>query len=244
MSTPDDPSGTDASAVEVGKLVVRAHQGDRAAESALIARTRPAVLRMLERRMGNRSDAEDCTQEALEIVLSRIRGVGLEHPETVGAFIVATARNVAIAHRRLDARRKTTPDSDAIDATADASPGFVDELDRERLGRAVRELVNELPLARDRDLLVRHYLLDESRESLCARYDLDPPHLARVLHRARQRFREILERSGSKLGSLEIGVLMLLALNPGESGPGTRTADTLSGMAQVSIAVRGVLHGA
>jgi RNA polymerase sigma-70 factor (ECF subfamily) len=53
-----------------------------------------------------------------------------------------------------------------------------------------------MPTARDRDLLVRFYLNDESKEDICASLDLTDEHFNRVLFRARNRFRELLERRG------------------------------------------------
>jgi RNA polymerase sigma-70 factor (ECF subfamily) len=61
----------------------------------------------------------------------------------------------------------------------------------------VRRLIRELPTDRDRQLLLRYYVSEEEKESLCADLGLDSLHFNRVLFRARQRFKEILERSRS-----------------------------------------------
>jgi len=59
----------------------------------------------------------------------------------------------------------------------------------------VRRLIGELPTDRDRQLLLRFYVGEEDKERICADLGLDSLHFNRVLFRARQRFKELLERS-------------------------------------------------
>jgi hypothetical protein len=44
--------------------------------------------------------------------------------------------------------------------------------------------------------LVRYYLDDESKEEICAALGLSDEHFNRVIFRAKNRFRELLERRG------------------------------------------------
>jgi RNA polymerase sigma-70 factor (ECF subfamily) len=58
----------------------------------------------------------------------------------------------------------------------------------------VRKLIGELPTDRDQQLLLRFYVAEEEKETICAELGLDSLHFNRVLFRARQRFKELLER--------------------------------------------------
>jgi RNA polymerase sigma-70 factor, ECF subfamily len=53
-----------------------------------------------------------------------------------------------------------------------------------------------MPVARDREILVRFYLDDEERETICRELGLSEEHFNRVIFRARNRFRELLEHRG------------------------------------------------
>ena len=51
-----------------------------------------------------------------------------------------------------------------------------------------------MPVARDRDLLWRYYVLEHDKVSLCHAYTLSFEHFDRVVHRARIRFKELVEK--------------------------------------------------
>jgi RNA polymerase sigma-70 factor (ECF subfamily) len=53
----------------------------------------------------------------------------------------------------------------------------------------------ELPSARDRQLLYRFYLGEEDKERICVDLKLTSLQFNRVLHRARERFRELYQRA-------------------------------------------------
>ena len=62
------------------------------------------------------------------------------------------------------------------------------------------QLVAEL---RDRQVLVRYYLRDEDKATLCHDLGLSDEHFNRVLHRARERFRALL---GRRYAIAEVGL--------------------------------------
>ena len=55
-----------------------------------------------------------------------------------------------------------------------------------------------MPSARDRTILVRLYLDEEDKDVICRELGLSPAHFASVLHRARQRLKDMLEAEGLK----------------------------------------------
>jgi RNA polymerase sigma-70 factor (ECF subfamily) len=57
----------------------------------------------------------------------------------------------------------------------------------------VRRLIGELDTDRDRQILYRFYIAEEDKERICADLELSSLHFNRVLFRARQRFKELLE---------------------------------------------------
>jgi RNA polymerase sigma-70 factor (ECF subfamily) len=170
-------------------LALKIGQGVRAAEQALVARYGPPLHFMLKQRTRDAELALDIRQDALRIVIEKLRAGTLEQPERLGGYLRGVALKLCGAQKRKDSRRATTADSDAIEAMGD-----------EQLKRSVRELLAELTTPRDRDILTRVYLLEEDKETVCTALGVDSLHFNRVLFRAKQRFRELLVRAEQRAG--------------------------------------------
>jgi RNA polymerase sigma-70 factor (ECF subfamily) len=181
-------------------LVERIRQGDVMAEEQLARRYGPKLEYILRRHAREPSLAADLRQEALIVVIERLRETGLEEPDKLAAFLHQTAVNLALGEARTYYRRNTWPNSEALDRAATSEPLIADRIEREELARLVKRLLDELNQPRDRDILRRFYLGEEPKESICATLELTAAHFDRVLYRARKRFREILEnRIGKNL---------------------------------------------
>jgi len=88
----------------------------------------------------------------------------------------------------------------------------VKDLEVDQWARLVKQLLQQVPLARDRELLVRFYLDEESKQELCQAFGLTELHFNRVIHRARDRFKDLLQRRGlTKSDFLSIATILLLA---------------------------------
>jgi RNA polymerase sigma-70 factor (ECF subfamily) len=170
-------------------------QGVRAAEQALVARYGPPLHFLLKQRTRDSELALDIRQDALRIVIEKLRAGTLEQPERLGGYLRGIALKLCGAQRRKESRRATRTDSEAIEAVADAEADPVEHLSDEQLKQTVRQLLAELSTPRDRDILTRVYLLEQDKDTVCAALDVDALHFNRVLFRAKQRFREVLVRA-------------------------------------------------
>ncbi|MEO0366438.1 MAG: sigma-70 family RNA polymerase sigma factor [Pseudomonadota bacterium] len=177
-------------------LAERIADGDRSAEQELVVRYSRPLLYMLRRRAGDADLAEDLHQDVFRVVIERLRDRGINEPEKLAGFIQSTGRNLLIGEIRRSQRRRTYTDSDAIDASADtvSSTQFSETNDAQE-ATAVRELLDELRPERDRAILIRFYLQQEDKASICSALDLTDLHFNRVLYRAKKRFRALLESS-------------------------------------------------
>jgi RNA polymerase sigma-70 factor (ECF subfamily) len=52
-----------------------------------------------------------------------------------------------------------------------------------------------MPVERDRELLIRFYVYDQDKQEICRELGLNSLHFNRVLFRAKNRFRKLLEKS-------------------------------------------------
>ncbi len=176
-------------------LAARIRNGSRDAEEAMIRRYGAGLLYLLKRRTRDPELALDLRQDTFRIALEKLRNSPLKEPEHLAAYLRGVALNLLIAQRRKDTRRATTADSDAIETIADECGGPFDNVSREQVRAAVDTLLRELGTPRDREILTRVYIEEHDKDAICAALGVDSLHFNRVLYRAKQRFRELLERA-------------------------------------------------
>lgn len=190
----------EAPAGDLSVLVLRIQAGDPDAENELVVRFSQGLLLMLRRLVRNPALADDLHQETLALVLAKIRRGEVREPEKLPGFLRSTARNLFIADRRKEARYRAL-DEDAEDgihpapALADRGPAPLERVLAEEEARQVQRLLAELRFDRDRQLLLRFYLSDESKEEICSDLEIEPQRFNKVLFHARERLRELWERA-------------------------------------------------
>jgi RNA polymerase sigma factor (sigma-70 family) len=173
-------------------LVAAIGQGDRQAESALFERYYKQTLFLLERKTGDPDQAQDLCQEALLIVIERLRSQPLDDPERLATFLYSTAINLHIGERRKAVRRKTHTDQELMGRVLDKGPSQLKILINERASIAVRQLIAAMDNIRDRRLLYGYYIEEKDKDDLCAELELSQRHFDKVIFRAKQRFKELL----------------------------------------------------
>ena len=175
-------------------LVERIRAGQRSAEAELVSRYSRAIMLMLERRTGDIQRAEDVHQDTFCIVLQRLRTRGIDDPASIASFLHSTAINVLIGDYRKESRRRTYPDSDLVQRQKDRKSDQLRQLIRDEADSAVRAVVLELGSQRDREILYRFYILQQEKPVVCKALNLTSEHFDRVVSRARQRFRRLIEK--------------------------------------------------
>ena len=201
---------------EIARIVAEALTGDRQAEGRMLQALRPGVLAVLRFGAFHRwIDAEDLTQETLQVVVERVRARTIDDPRKVFAFAAATARNLALNAARKMLRQQTVVDSELVDELAqnlEMEQSDLSDADDRQLAQAVAQLLEELPTERDRQLLMRFYLDGIDKQQLCQELGLSPKHFDRVLMRARSRLRTIIERRAPHLALFPRITAILLPL--------------------------------
>lgn len=193
-----DPQESQVDAQISIDLARRIGSGDRSAEQELVERYGRALLYLLKRRTRDPELALDLRQDTFRIAIEKLRAGEIQEPERIAAYLRGIALNLVVGDARKNVRRQTTVDSEAVDVAADEDGGPPEDVAREQTRQAVRALLDELPVARDREILIRVYLEEEDKESICGRLGVDSAHFNRVLFRAKQRFRELLARAEQK----------------------------------------------
>ncbi|MEM7764748.1 MAG: sigma-70 family RNA polymerase sigma factor [Pseudomonadota bacterium] len=174
-------------------LVSRIASGDTRAEHELVARYSATLLTVLRKRCGSLEQAEDARQDALLVVLQRLRGDGIDDPNKLTAFIHKTAINILIGDQRKAKRRNTTPSTDIVETTTDDGMNQLHAIIREESRSAIRDVVQEINNDRDREIIFRFYIKDQGKFEICKVLELSATHFDRVISRARSRFRGYIE---------------------------------------------------
>lgn len=201
---------TRANVVEIGKryssleeearvaagIANRIRNGDVEAESELVDRYSRGLRYLLARRIGDDERARDLLQDTLCIAIEKIRTRRLDDPERLAGYLRGIAVRVALNAGR---QRNKEPYSIGVQATAtipDDQPRQFQQISKAETVTAVRKLLQLMPVDRDKDLLVRLYVYDQDRSEICRALGLSSLHFNRVLYRAKNRFRALLEETG------------------------------------------------
>jgi RNA polymerase sigma-70 factor, ECF subfamily len=181
---------------ELERLVREAADGDQRAEAEIVSRYARGV-RVLVARHCRPSDpmVDDIAQDVLRTLVEQLRKGAIRDAASLPGWLQTCAIRAATAEYRHRSRHPEQPFVAEAEVEA-PDPDVGAELDRTANTRRVRALVAALPVARDREVLVRFYLREQDKEQICAELGIDDEHFRRVLHRARSRLRELMNDSG------------------------------------------------
>ena len=191
----ETPQRAEAPAGSSTELIERIRGGDPEAEAELVERFSRGLTLMLRRLASDPSLADDLHQEALALVLEKARRGEIREPEGLAGFVRQVARNLLIADRRKEKRYHSLGDDPPPEPASAGEPDQVRQVLRGEEARQVRRLLGELRFERDRQLLVRFYLSDQDKEDICAELGIESERFRKVLHRARERLRQLWEHS-------------------------------------------------
>ncbi len=178
-------------------LVLAIAAGSTEAERSFVERYGRGVRTLVVRacRPGD-PIVDDIVQDVLLTVLARLRAGALNDPNALPAYLQATIAHATRAEYRKRGQRGDNVDVELLENLPGSEAGPAERLHQRHLRQAMAHLVEALPVARDRAVLRGFYLEDRDRDELCAELGIDELHFRRVLHRARERLRALIEGAG------------------------------------------------
>lgn len=177
------------------------HEATPNAEDALVRQFTPGLMIMLRRRCAEPNIAEDLCQETLIVVIARLRERPLEEPAKLAGFIHGIAKNLVWADIKKRIRHRTDADMEKIYAAESNAEEAWQEVYHGELKLLIEEKIASLSIERDRQILTRRYLHEQSTEQITRDLGLSGRQYNSILHRARQRLRSAIENSESQLTS-------------------------------------------
>ena len=162
---------------------------------------------LLQRRIGDPAVAAEMLNEAVATAIVHARQGRVAQPERLAGYVFRVALNLYRNYRReFDNRTELRAAGDTIQQLP-GDGAAEDGLDA-GIVREVRAVVASLPTARDREIVKRFYLDEEDKAEICKSLGLAPLHFDKVIFRARQRLRALLEGRGFSKSDL-LGVLLV-----------------------------------
>jgi RNA polymerase sigma-70 factor, ECF subfamily len=174
-------------------LVGRIRAGDQQAEAELVESYNRIVTNIIRRKVGDAALADDLYQETFCIVLEKIREGEIREAEKISGFVCSVARNRVIKYFQRALRQESLTE-ETLPPLHSASDQL-EELLRKEQADIVRQILKEMANQRDIQVLFRFYLAEHDKEQICADLGLTSLQFNLVLHRARQRYRELYERA-------------------------------------------------
>jgi RNA polymerase sigma factor (sigma-70 family) len=173
--------------VNSAELSLAIRNGDRAAEALLVERYGPAIRRFLGRRVFSPTAVDDLFQDSFVVAISRLRDGRVRAADRLGCFMIGIARRLVLSYLRRKAKPRTLVRSPDGLLSDDTSPEQAAE--REIVRGLVGARLRGMELARDREALVRRYLLEEDTGTIARELGVSPGEVRVVLCRARRRLR-------------------------------------------------------
>lgn len=182
-----------ATAEQACELVGRIKTGDGIAETELVERYASGINLILLKRTGSVQVANDLCQDTFVVTLRKLRAGELRKPRSLSAFIRQTAVNICIDHYRKE-KRYIHQDDGTISLHHSHRDNKARDIDNQTTRAVLETALDQLAMSRDREILRRFYLADQDKVNICSDLGLSSTHFDRVLYRAKQRMRVLINQ--------------------------------------------------
>jgi RNA polymerase sigma factor (sigma-70 family) len=173
-------------------VVQRIQHGDQEAMAELYSAFGRGVRFLLARKLGPQ-DVEDQVHDTFIIVLHAIKTGQVRQPERLMSFVrTVVRRQIAEGIGTLVQARRDEADLDPemVDTRANPEQGAIGRQQEALMRRVLRELCE-----RDRQVLARFYLHEQSQEQICRDMNLSETQFRLLKSRAKARFAELGKRT-------------------------------------------------
>jgi RNA polymerase sigma-70 factor (ECF subfamily) len=163
---------------------------------ALIEKNYVGLRLLVSRRCRDQHVGADLLNEAVCTTWAKWQAGKIERPEQIAGYVLQVTMNLLRNHRRAIAERpeKRADAAKLHELSSDTEPG--DETIEREIASQVKNVIRGMSSQRDRAILVRFYLDEEDKETICRDLSLTPLQFDKILHRARGRLRKLLESGG------------------------------------------------
>ncbi len=152
------------------------------------------LLFIVRKKFSRVSSHEDIVQDSFMVVITKLQKGQVNNPDTIRAYLRTTAINIGYEYLRKDKKYISAVDQEHLDVFEDAKSDVLSQLEWDDGVSHVRQIMAELPTERDRAILTQFYFEDQDKPKICQNLALTSAHFDRVLYRAKQRLKELINR--------------------------------------------------
>jgi RNA polymerase sigma-70 factor (ECF subfamily) len=173
------------------QYVQRLAAGESETERHFVSYFTPLLQSKLSRRQLKRQDVEDLRQETFLRVLCALRlGHKLEKAECLGAYVNGICNNVFLEFLR--GKAKASQWDENMPEPRAPGAGIESQLVSDESRRRVRKLIDDMS-PKDGGLMRAVFLEERDKDEVCREFGVGRDYLRVLLHRAKKRFRELLD---------------------------------------------------
>lgn len=169
-------------------------QGNKAAYAILVERYQSYVFTIINRLIPIREEAEDVSQEVF--VKAYLSLAGFKGSSKFSTWLYSIAHTTAISHLRKSKPNIIFAEENTIAAITDRQSTY-SQSQYHNLRTAVNECIKLLPYD-DAEIITLFYLAEQSIEEIGIIMQLEVNNVKVKLHRARQKLKDIVERTYGK----------------------------------------------
>jgi RNA polymerase sigma-70 factor, ECF subfamily len=164
--------------------------------AALIEQNYVGLKLLVSRRCRDQHVGADLLNEAVCTTWAKWQAGKIERPEQIAGYVLQVTMNLLRNHRRAMGERpeKRADATKLHELSSDAQPS--EETIELEIASQVKNVIRGMSSQRDRAILVRFYLDEEDKDTICRDLGLTPLQFDKILHRARGRLRKQLESGG------------------------------------------------
>ena len=164
--------------------------------AALIEQNYVGLRLLVSRRCRDQHVGADLLNEAVCTTWAKWQAGKIERPEQIAGYVLQVTMNLLRNHRRAMAERpEKRADAEKLHELASGAQPSEETIELEIASR-VKNVIRGMSSQRDRAILVRFYLDEEDKNTICRDLGLTPLQFDKILHRARGRLRKLLESGG------------------------------------------------
>jgi RNA polymerase sigma-70 factor, ECF subfamily len=178
--------------------LARLKSGDGEIENHFEAYFSNVIWLKLRNRVRARHLIDEIRQETFIRVINYLKsGKIIQYPERFGGFVLSVCNNVMLEVLRNESQQLRQPAN--LGEPRDDRVRFDADVVTDQRKRMVRDVLNEMPV-KDRDLLRMVFLEETDRSAISKHFSVDSDYLRVLLHRAKERFREVVRKKGVAAG--------------------------------------------
>ena len=205
-ATPEPGEPENPASTEWAKLVESIRAGDQEAMTQLYATFGRGVRYYLSRQLGAQ-EIDDKVHDTFLVVLGAIQRGELREPERLMGFVRTVVRRLVATHidHLVEERKERTDLEDGFLMADDRVDPERDALRRQKV--EIMQQVLHTISRRDREILTRFYLYEQSQEQICREMGLNDTQFRLLKSRAKQRFAELGKRRLEKGNTTDNNIL-------------------------------------